>query len=160
MSRLTSRAGALIFRPVSRALAGSLALFALCCGEGPRPAPPALAPEPVGTAPLRLMPLGDSITQADSEHDPRVKILIAQLIPVASALQNESIQTLNPEIARLAARKTNESSPVALADPFTGFDVAEDTHDGVHPDLSGEVKMAQRWFTALEALSLPRRRTP
>jgi len=251
---------ALIFRAVSRALAASLAFFALCCGEGPRPAAPALALEPVGTVPLRLMPLGDSITRGDAEHDsyrrplwqllaaggysvdfvgsqsanllggsphddfdndheghggwradeileriaewaggarpdivivhlgsndvfqdqslqstiddlghiidrlrainPRVKILLAQVIGVANAHQNEGIRRLNSEIAALAGRKTADGSAVVLVDQFTGFQAAEDTHDGVHPDLSGEVKLAQRWFTALEALSLPRRVTP
>lgn len=241
---------------MNRALAASVLLLSLACRENPRTAAPALPAERVGRTPVRLMPLGDSITQADAEHDsyrrplwqllaaqghsvdfvgsqsgnqgggsphddfdrdheghwgwradevlarigrwaeearadvvlihlgsndvfqnqspastidelgqiidrlravnPAVRILLAQLIPVADPGQHQRIERLNPEIAHLAEGKTTASSPVLLVDQFKGFDVADDTYDGVHPDLSGEVKMAERWFSALEGLPLSR----
>jgi lysophospholipase L1-like esterase len=88
--------------------------------------------------------------------NPRVQILLAQIIPVANARQNERIRRLNPEIAALAARMSRDGSPVLAVDQFTGFDVETDTYDGVHPDLSGEVKMAQRFLSAFEKLAPPR----
>jgi lysophospholipase L1-like esterase len=78
---------------------------------------------------------------------PSVKILLAQIIPEASNTQ--AFAQLNSLIANVAAQKNTSSSPVVLVDQYTGFDANADTFDGVHPDESGERKMADRWFAAL-----------
>ena len=37
-------------------------------------------------------------------------------------------------------------------DLWTGFDPQTDTYDGVHPNESGEKKMAAGWFEALKTI--------
>ena len=39
-----------------------------------------------------------------------------------------------------------------IVDLYTDFDPAADTHDGVHPNESGEKKMADDWFEALSGM--------
>jgi lysophospholipase L1-like esterase len=79
---------------------------------------------------------------------PNVKILLAQIIPEASNTQ--AFAQLNSLLPNLAAQKTTSNSPVVLVDQYTGFDANADTFDGVHPDESGERKMADKWFAALQ----------
>lgn len=81
-----------------------------------------------------------------------VTILLAQLIPVDDTGRNVAIRSLNDAILHLAASKQSESSPVRVVDQFFGFDPKLDTYDGLHPNPSGEEKMAQNWFSALEEL--------
>ncbi|MDW3649647.1 MAG: GDSL-type esterase/lipase family protein [Bacteroidia bacterium] len=81
--------------------------------------------------------------------NPNVTILIAQVIPSSSASRNANIMLLNAEIPVLAANKTNANSEVIVVDQFTGFDPNTDNYDGTHPDDSGVVKMAQKWYDAL-----------
>jgi len=82
--------------------------------------------------------------------NPNVKILLAQLIP---ALGYESdISTLNSEIATLASNKNTGSSPVILVDQNSGFSASTDTYDGLHPNGTGDSKMADRWYSALAPL--------
>ncbi|MCB0195217.1 MAG: hypothetical protein KDJ65_24930, partial [Anaerolineae bacterium] len=44
------------------------------------------------------------------------------------------------------------NSPVIVVDQYSGFDVNADTHDGTHPNISGEQKMAQKWLDALTSI--------
>lgn len=78
---------------------------------------------------------------------PKVKILLAQIVPETSRM--EQFAALNNLIANLADDKDTSASPVTLVDQFSGFDPFQDTFDGIHPDESGERKMADRWFNAL-----------
>jgi hypothetical protein len=39
-----------------------------------------------------------------------------------------------------------------VVDQWTGFSTATDTYDGVHPNASGDDKIAARWFPALAAV--------
>ncbi|MEM9164679.1 MAG: SGNH/GDSL hydrolase family protein, partial [Cyanobacteria bacterium P01_F01_bin.4] len=82
-------------------------------------------------------------------YNPNVTILLAQLIPNSYPEINQRIQTLNAQMVELAANKTQSNSPVQVVDHHSGFDVAADTYDGVHPNESGITKMAQVWATAL-----------
>ncbi len=101
---------------------------------------------------------GDDIAETIGELDmvidslrgdnPAVRILLAQLIPTTRS-EEPQIQALNEEIAALAAAKHTENAPVALVDQWTGYDAAGDNFDGVHPNASGEEKMATKWFDAM-----------
>ena len=84
--------------------------------------------------------------------NPKVKIALAQIIPVNHPASLNTIVHLNEMIEMLGATKNHEDSPIVVVDQFTGFDSKRDTYDGVHPNVSGEEKMAQRWFSALELL--------
>lgn len=83
-----------------------------------------------------------------------VIILIAQVIPSTVGALSE-IPVLNAEIAVLAAAVTTGESPVIVVDQWTDFDAAVDTYDGVHPNQSGEEKMAARWFDSLDDILDP-----
>ena len=86
---------------------------------------------------------------------PQVTILMAKLIPAYSQAAGEqavnNINRLNQRIPLLVQELNSLQSPVILVDQNTGFDPATgvDTWDGIHPNASGEEKMAQVWFEAL-----------
>jgi lysophospholipase L1-like esterase len=80
-------------------------------------------------------------------HNPGVIVLLAQIIPCE--WNDSAVRELNAEVPLLAAEKSTAQSPVLAVDQWTGFSAAEDTSDGVHPNESGERKMAARWYEAL-----------
>lgn len=90
------------------------------------------------------------------KDNPHVVVLLAKLIPVGQGPGSGGIiKPLNEAISRAAEDMHTERSPVILVDQFSGFDAAEDTYDGVHPNESGERKMARRWFDAIMATKKP-----
>ncbi|MDP3984814.1 MAG: GDSL-type esterase/lipase family protein, partial [Acidimicrobiia bacterium] len=82
--------------------------------------------------------------------NPGMVILIAQIIPVEGI--DVKVRRLNSAISALAAETDTATSPVIVVDQYTGFDVATDLYDGLHPTESGYIKMADRWFSALNAV--------
>ncbi len=82
--------------------------------------------------------------------NPNVTILLARIIPASEWNGRVArIQAFNDAIPGLVAQKHTAGSPVVLVDQWTGFYPASDTFDGVHPNASGENKMAARWYEAL-----------
>lgn len=94
------------------------------------------------------------------QDNPNIVIFIAQLIPADpkkrnndnNLLINPRIDTLNALIPDLVDSENTAHSPVFLVDQNTGFDATKgaDTYDGLHPNESGEAKIAQNWFDALK----------
>lgn len=89
------------------------------------------------------------LLQADN---PNVTVLLAKLIPMSDVKVNARIDELNSRIDDIAAEMTTAASPVIVVDQNSGFDADADTYDGVHPNESGEEKMASRWFEALQGV--------
>lgn len=95
------------------------------------------------------------------QKNPHVTILLARLIPAddekVGQKQAANILKLNERIVTLAPQLNTSQSRVMLVDQFTDFDPAPnaDTYDGLHPNASGEEKMAQKWFAALSPLMRP-----
>ncbi len=89
---------------------------------------------------------------------PNVVILLAQIIPNA----NFDVAPFNAAIATLVTQKYTAQSPVIRVDHYVGFDATAgvDTHDGTHPNDIGEIKMASRWFNALQPFLNPPPTTP
>jgi len=56
---------------------------------------------------------------------------------------------LNQAIPDWAASKSTAESPIVVVDCWTGFDPSSDTGDGVHPNNSGNEKLAYAWFEPL-----------
>jgi len=83
------------------------------------------------------------LLQADNSD---VTILLAKLIGATSTSLNAGILAINATIDGIAANKTTATSQVLVVDQYSGFDPAVDTWDGIHPDLSGEQKIAQKWL--------------
>ncbi|MGG6265001.1 SGNH/GDSL hydrolase family protein [Leptolyngbya sp. AN03gr2] len=88
------------------------------------------------------------LIQIMRQRNPRLKILLAQLIPSSNG--EALTQQFNRQIATLARSLNTQESPVILVDQFSDFDAKQDTYDGLHPNESGEQKMATRWYQALE----------
>lgn len=90
------------------------------------------------------------IVDAIHAHNPQAVVMLAQIIP---ALGRETeIEALNAQIAVLVAEKHTDESPVIAVDQWTGFSLATDSYDGVHPNRDGELKIAAAWYAALETV--------
>jgi lysophospholipase L1-like esterase len=83
--------------------------------------------------------------------NPDIIVLVAQIIPTSDP-GRPSLDPFNDAIPGLVASKNTSRSPVRLVDQNSGFNASVDTYDGIHPDLSGETKMAAKWFEALVPL--------
>lgn len=95
----------------------------------------------------------EDIVKILRRKNPNVVILMAKLIPASRKPGDDlAVEALNAEIPGLVTRLNSESSPVILVDHYTGFDAEKDTYDGVHPNQSGEEKMAETWFQAIMAV--------
>lgn len=82
--------------------------------------------------------------------NPRVIVLVAQVIPSGKLPKYAYIPELNAELARLVSRLHTAAQPVIRVDQASGFDWRSDTvADLVHPNATGAHKMAERWFEAL-----------
>lgn len=82
--------------------------------------------------------------------NPKVIVLVAQVIPSGKLPKYEYIPELNEELGRLAARLNAAESPVIAINMADGFDWRTDTiADRVHPNARGAEKMAAKWFAAL-----------
>ncbi|PGH01982.1 hypothetical protein GX51_04914 [Blastomyces parvus] len=89
------------------------------------------------------------------KNNPNMVILVAQIIPMnpsdceSSQSCGKVARQLNRAIAKWAPKKSTEKSPITVVDCFTGFDTEKDTKDGVHPNKSGDKKIAKCWFEPL-----------
>jgi hypothetical protein len=90
------------------------------------------------------------IVEALRRANPRVTILLAQLIPAHHG--QATLQAFNRALPAVATEKTSRASPVLVVDHWSGFDPQRNTYDGLHPNEAGEKKMAQRWYEALHKL--------
>ncbi|MBN1697133.1 MAG: hypothetical protein JW881_06445 [Spirochaetales bacterium] len=87
-------------------------------------------------------------------NNPDMKIIVAQIIPMSESACSTcpaDVAALNNAIPGLASEKSTNQSPVIVVDQWTGFNAETDTRDGVHPNDSGEQKMAAQWYPALAA---------
>jgi lysophospholipase L1-like esterase len=86
--------------------------------------------------------------------NPAMRILVAQILPMNPANCADCAQRVtafNAAIPGWAAATSTAASPVTVVDQWTGFNPATDTPDGVHPNDSGNFKIADRWYPALTA---------
>ncbi|MCA9881473.1 MAG: DUF1593 domain-containing protein, partial [Anaerolineae bacterium] len=81
-------------------------------------------------------------------HNPNIVVLVALVIPHNRG-DRPSLDPLNAAIPALVSSKNTAQSPVILVDQNRGFSASSDTFDAVHPNASGEEKMAYRWYGAL-----------
>ncbi len=103
------------------------------------------------------------------EHNPGVTIYLGQLIPCAHGPlpvdgwlgckvthdggddnEGKQVEGMNQVWARIAAELSTGESPIVIVDHRVGFDRATDLlPDGIHPNDSGQAKMADKWEQAL-----------
>ena len=92
------------------------------------------------------------------ENNPAVTVLVAQLIGMNPIAPNEcdacaeGVVALNAAIPEWAQRLSTDESPIVVVDQWTGFDTSIDTNDGVHPNESGNAKIAAKWLGVLTLL--------
>jgi hypothetical protein len=82
-------------------------------------------------------------------HNPGIKIVVSQIIPMSPAgctTCASDVVAFNNAIPGLVASLQSTQSPIYIVDQWTGFDLAADTYDAVHPVTSGFIKMANRFF--------------
>ncbi|CAO2653356.1 Nn.00g027670.m01.CDS01 [Neocucurbitaria sp. VM-36] len=79
----------------------------------------------------------------------KTKIVVAQIIPMGLGTYNAKIQDLNKAIISWAQGLNSTASPIWVVDQYTGFSGTSDLRDGVHPNDSGDAKMANVWFPAV-----------
>ncbi|ORY14882.1 SGNH hydrolase-type esterase domain-containing protein [Clohesyomyces aquaticus] len=81
--------------------------------------------------------------------NPKMKIIVAQIIPISIGNYNAKIQDLNKAIIPWAQGLNTTDSPIWVVDQFTGFSASSDLRDGVHPNDAGDTKMMNVWYPAL-----------
>jgi lysophospholipase L1-like esterase len=92
----------------------------------------------------------ESIIDVLRLNNPNVTIFVAQVIPASPANgSGYRIPLFNADIPQITVDKFDPNSPIVIVDQFTGFSVASDTYDNIHPNEAGEEKMAQKWRDAI-----------
>ncbi|MFJ5730490.1 GDSL-type esterase/lipase family protein [Streptomyces paradoxus] len=106
-------------------------------------------------APDRILAAYTKLVAQMRASNPDMRILVAQLIPMNPSSCPGCAQRVvdfNARIPGWARAAGTDRSPVTVVDQWTGFSTAADTYDGVHPNASGDGKIAARWFPALSAV--------
>jgi lysophospholipase L1-like esterase len=98
----------------------------------------------VSTMPNRLAQLIDHILA----YKPDVQLFVAQITPLATG-GDHLVQAYNAAIPGILATR---GPRVHLVDMYHAIDPATDLLDGVHPNASGNDKMADVWTQALTAV--------
>ncbi len=83
-------------------------------------------------------------------HNPSVHVLVAKVIPYTP--NPGEVTPLNDVIDTLDEAMSTSTSPVVVVDQYLNFNpaVGVDTFDGIHPNDSGEEKIAQKFFEELQ----------
>ncbi|KAK4183899.1 SGNH hydrolase [Podospora australis] len=90
-----------------------------------------------------------TLVQQMRDHNPRMKIVVAQIIPLGLGNFNTKVQQLNAAIPTWAAQQNKTESPIWVVDQYTGFSGSGDNRDGVHPNDAGDTKMMNKWYPAI-----------
>jgi lysophospholipase L1-like esterase len=92
----------------------------------------------------------ETILQNFREINPKVTVLLAQVIHAGKLPKYSYIPELNKELASLVERLLTKGFQVKLVNQANGFDWKTDTiSDKVHPNLKGATKMADKWLAAM-----------
>lgn len=90
-----------------------------------------------------------TLVQQMRASNPKIKIVVAQIIPLGLGNYNAKVQQLNAAITPWAVQQNKTESPIWVVDQYTGFSGSADNRDGVHPNNAGDEKMAKIWLPAL-----------
>ncbi|KAK3985052.1 putative endoglucanase X [Cladorrhinum sp. PSN332] len=83
------------------------------------------------------------------ESNPEMRIIVAQIIPLANSNNNRQVRELNSAIPAWAASKNSTASPIWVVDQNANFSATADLYDGIHASASGDVKIADRFYPAI-----------
>lgn len=91
-----------------------------------------------------------AIIETLRDINPKVTILLAQVIPAGKLPKYSYIPELNRELKILSENLAAKESRLILVNQAEGFDWKKDTlADKVHPSFSGAKKMATKWMEVL-----------
>lgn len=94
-----------------------------------------------------------TLIEAFRAANPKVTVLLAQVIPSGKLPKYSYLPALNVALAALATRLNRPTARVILVNQAANFDWHTDTiADHVHPNARGAEKMAQTWYLALRAV--------
>jgi len=88
----------------------------------------------------------DGIIQNIRAANSSIVILLAKIIPMV----DYDTAVFNNEVDAFVSANTTPESPIVVVDQYSGFNAIDDTHDNIHPNEGGQIKMATKWFQALE----------
>lgn len=92
-----------------------------------------------------------SIIEKARTINPKVTVLVAQVIPSGKLPKYSYIPEYNEAVAALAKELNTAAQPVIAVNQAEGFNWETDTvGDKVHPNAQGAEKMAAKWFEALK----------
>lgn len=110
-----------------------------------------------GLAPTDTIVYLSSIIDQLRAFNPNVIIFAAQIIPIGAGLPVgvQNAIELNKLIKSQLPLKSTDDSPLYIVDQTDGFDPVQDLlTDYLHPTVNGSVKMALKWFTAMQNAGL------
>ncbi|MFG2307531.1 SGNH/GDSL hydrolase family protein [Streptomyces sp. NPDC048566] len=85
--------------------------------------------------------------------NPRVRMVLLPVIPNVRAASDApfaaEVAAFNELLAKTVADLDEPGSPLLLASPPPGYDIAFDTYDGTHPNAAGEHKIAEGFAEAM-----------
>ncbi len=97
------------------------------------------------------------------DRNPEIAIFLAKLPPTGDETRNEDqgLIEFNSRLPGWASDESSSSSPIRVVDLYSGYDGRDDNQEPryIHPDESGEKKIANRFYSAL-ASYLDRDPTP
>ena len=95
-----------------------------------------------------------NIIAAARNCNPNVIILYAQVITSSKLPKYSYIPALNDAIGVLGEELSTDESPVVVVDMADGWNPSNDcVNDGVHPTVTGAMKMAKKWIAAIKTLN-------
>lgn len=97
----------------------------------------------------------DTLIAQMRTKNPKMQIVWSNLTPVdpkrwdtGGYSNSKDVAALSAKIKDVAPTKSTSDSPVRFVDNFSGYDPVADTEDGEHPNVSGNEKMATKFFSA------------
>ncbi|KAH8687348.1 SGNH hydrolase-type esterase domain-containing protein [Tricladium varicosporioides] len=105
-------------------------------------------------APATIIAAFDTLVNQMRAQKSTMRILVAQITPMNPSSCSDCGQRVvafNTAIRDWAPGKSTSASPITVVDCWTGYSTATDTGDGVHPNDSGNTKLANCWYGPLKA---------
>ncbi|KAH7364079.1 SGNH hydrolase-type esterase domain-containing protein [Rhexocercosporidium sp. MPI-PUGE-AT-0058] len=91
------------------------------------------------------------LVQQMRSSNPNMKIIVAKIIPATASYYQTGIKALNDAIPGWASSLSTSQSPITVVDQNSGYSSSGDNRDGLHPNASGDAKMAAKWYPAVLA---------
>jgi lysophospholipase L1-like esterase len=103
-------------------------------------------------APTTILAAYSTLVNQMRANNPNMKILVAQITPMnpsGCSACAQGVINLNAVIPGWASSKSTAQSPIVVVNQWTGYNDSTDTIDGVHPNASGNAKIAAKWYSPL-----------